>query len=126
MRVLIADQRPSVHAAIRAVLEHDSGCEGIDEVISASDAMTALGFGADAVVLEWGLPGMPSEMLIARLRALRPGLIVVVLGRFADARQPALAAGADHYIDTTGASHDFVVLLHELCQRGHSMEPVEN
>lgn len=116
MRVLIVDERSSVRVALRAVLEHDPLCEGVDEVAEADNAMTALGFGAGVVVLEWGLyGGQPPGKLIAQMRAQRPGLVIIVLGRFGDARQAALAAGCDYYIDTSEPTVDFVGILHGLC-----------
>jgi DNA-binding NarL/FixJ family response regulator len=115
MRVLIVDERSSVRVALRAVLEHDPLCEGVDEVAEAEDAMTALAFGAGVVVLEWGLHGQLPELLIAQMRARQPGLVIIALGRFGDARQAALAAGCNYYIDTSEPAVDFVGVLHGLC-----------
>jgi DNA-binding NarL/FixJ family response regulator len=115
MRVLIVDERPSVRVALRAVLEHDPLCQGVDEVAEAEDAMTALAFGAGVVVLEWGLHGQLPEKLIAQMRVRQPGLVIIALGRFGDARQAALAAGCDYYIDTSEPAVDFVGVLHGLC-----------
>ena len=116
MRVLIADERPSVRAALRAVLEHDADCEGIDEVVEVEDAMSALAFGADLLLVEWEV-SRPLIMLPARAKMLHPGLFVVALGRHGGAAEPALAAGADYYIDTTEPPEDFIGLLHDLCQQ---------
>jgi DNA-binding NarL/FixJ family response regulator len=114
MRVLIADERSSVRAALRAVLERDPQCEGIDEASDAGGALAALGFGANVVLLEWGLRGLPAEMFLRIARARRPGIVVVVLGRYAEARPAALAAGADYYVDTSEPAVDFIGLLHQL------------
>ncbi len=115
MRVLIADDRSSVRAALMAVLELDPACEGVDEALDAAGALTALDFGADVMILEWGLPGLPPATLVGLARTQRPELIVVVLGRYSDAQRAALAAGADHYIDTSEPALDFVGVLHGLC-----------
>lgn len=115
MRVLIADERASLRAAVRALLEHDPQCAGIDEAAEASDALAALEFGADVVILGWGLRGMPTTSLMTTMRASRPHLILVVLGRYADARETALAAGADYYIDISAPTMDFIAVLHSLC-----------
>ena len=116
MRVLIVDERPSVRAALRAALEHDVQCAGIDEAAGGEDALAALAFGADVAVLEWELHGLTAATFIAVAKARRPGLVVVVLGRFAEAGAAALAAGADYYVDTTQPFDDFVGLLHRLCR----------
>ncbi|MCA9864981.1 MAG: hypothetical protein KIS95_13240 [Anaerolineae bacterium] len=119
MRVLIADERPSVRAALRAVLEHDSACEGIDEVVEVDDAMSALAFGADLLLVEWG-SSRPLIRLPARAKVMHPGLIVVALGRHGGAAEQALAAGADYYIDTTEPPANFIDLLHEICPEARS------
>ncbi len=115
MRVLIVDERPSVRAALRAALEHDTLCAGIDEATGGDDALAALAFGADAVVVEWELHGLTAATFIAVAKARRPGLVVVVLGHYAEAAAAALAAGADYYVDTTQPFEDFLGLLHRLC-----------
>lgn len=116
MRVLIADERPSVRAALRAVLEHDPSCEGIDEVVEVEDALSALAFGADLLLVEWE-SSRPLIRLPAQAKLMHPGLIVVALGRHGGAAEQALAAGADYYIDTTEPPDNFVNLLHELCSK---------
>ncbi len=115
MRVLIADQRPSVRAALRAVLEHDPLCEGIDEAVEARGALEALAFGADVLIIEWGLPGLSPAALLALAREHRAEIVIVALGRYTSAREWSLAAGADFYIDTTEPFDDFVGLVHNLC-----------
>lgn len=123
MRVLIVDERLSVRTALRAALEHDVQCAGIDEAAGGEDALAALAFGADVVVLEWELHGLTAATFITVAKARRPGLIVVVLGHYLEARIAALAAGADYYVDTTQPFEDFVGLLHKLCRAaGHVTE----
>lgn len=117
MRVLIVDDRPSVRAALRAVLEHDPLCAGIDEVAEAGEALVALDFGADVVLLGWGVHGLSPGALTKVMRSKHPHLVIVVLGRYENARQQALAAGADCYLDTNEPHGDFLGTLHELCPR---------
>lgn len=115
MRVLIADERPSVRTALRAVLEHDPQCEGIDEAIEAAGALEALAFGADVLIIEWGLPGLSPAAMVALAREQRPEIIIIALGRYSFAREWSFSVGADYYIDTTEPSDDFVGMLHDLC-----------
>lgn len=123
MRVLIADERPSIRAALMAVLDHDPACEGVDEAVEAGGALSALDFGADVMILEWGLRGLPPVTLIGLARTQRPDLIIVVLGRYSDAQRAALDAGADYYIDTSEPALDFVGVLHGLCSQWRVSAP---
>lgn len=115
MRVIIADQRPSIRSALRMVLEHDGQCERILEAGDAPALLDALSSSPDLVLLEWGLPGMRPEMLPNRLRAARPSLIVVALSDHLSERSAALAAGAACFIHTAEPPPRFLDLLHSLC-----------
>ena len=115
MRVLIAYARPSHRAAMRALLEHDPRCDGITEAGDAQEALNALRLGPDMLLLDWGLPGLPAAAMVARVRAVRPEIIIVALGHHAPTRQASLAAGADSFIDTASPPEHLVDLLHNLC-----------
>jgi two-component system KDP operon response regulator KdpE len=115
MRVIIADQRPSIRAALRMVLEHDGQCDRILEAADAAALLDALAASPDLVLLEWGLPGMRPEMVPSRLRAARPSLVVVAISDHLADRQKALGAGAACFIHTAEPPPSFLELLHSLC-----------
>ncbi len=115
MRVLIAEARPSTRGALRALLEHDPSCDQVIEATDAQSVLTALRAAPDMLLLDWGLPGLATEALVARVRELRPALIIVALGHHQQTRRAALAVGADCYIDTSQPPVDFMDLLHRLC-----------
>jgi two-component system KDP operon response regulator KdpE len=115
MRVIIADQRPSVRAALRMVLEHDGQCERILEAPTAAAVLDALSASPDLILLEWGLPGMRCELLLNRLRAARPSLVIVALSDHLATRKTALSSGADCFIHTAEPPPSFLDLLHSLC-----------
>jgi DNA-binding NarL/FixJ family response regulator len=115
MRVIIADERPSIRSALRMVLEHDGQCERILEAGDVPALLDALSSSPDLVLLEWGLPGMRPELLANRLRAARPSLVVVALSEHLTERPAALAAGAACFIHTAEPPPHFLDLLHGLC-----------
>ena len=115
MRVLIADARASTRGALRALLEHDTHCRQVIEATDAQSVLAALRDGPDMLLLDWGLPGLAAEALVARARTVCPNLVIVALGHHAPTWQAALAAGADCFIDTVHPPTDFMELLHRLC-----------
>ena len=107
MNVLIADDQPQVRSALRLLLGHEPGMTVVGE---ADDVERTLELAArqrpDLVLLDWELPGLPAagpstnggQHLLLALRARCPGTKGVALSGRPEARQAALAAGADGFV----------------------------
>ena len=98
MRVLIADDQPSVRSALKLVLEQ----QGIDVAGDVSDSRELLAWfktnQADLLLLDWELPDQPVKEIIPILRAWYPRLVVIVLNSRQQTRTEALSAGADGFV----------------------------
>ena len=98
MRVLIADDQPSVRFALKVVLEQ----QGIDVAGAVCDSVELLAWlktnQADLLLLDWELPDQPGKKIIPILRDLSPGLTVIVLNSRPQTRAEALSAGADGFV----------------------------
>ena len=98
MRVLIADDQPSVRSALKLVLEQ----QGIDVAGDVSDSRELLAWfktnQADLLLLDWELPGQPVKKIIPILRTRYPRLAVIVLNSRQQTRTEALSAGADGFV----------------------------
>ena len=98
MRVLIADDQPSVRSALKLVLEQ----QGIDVAGDVSDSRELLAWfktnQAELLLLDWELPAQPVKKTIPILRALSPSLTVIVLNSRQQTRTEALSAGADGFV----------------------------
>jgi DNA-binding NarL/FixJ family response regulator len=98
MRVLIADDQPSVRFALKLVLEQ----HGIDVAGDVSDSRELLAWfktnQADLLLLDWELPDQPGKKIIPILRAKYPNLTVIVMNSRPETRTKALSAGADGFV----------------------------
>jgi DNA-binding NarL/FixJ family response regulator len=98
MRVLIADDQPSVRTALKLVLEQ----QGIDVAGDVVDSGELLAWfktnQADLLLLDWELPDQPGKKIIPILRVRYPKLTVIVLNSRPQTRTEALSAGADGFV----------------------------
>ncbi len=99
MRVLIADGKAEVRFALRALLETQPGVTVAGEAADAESLLTqACLAGADLILLDWDLPAPEGAAVLAALRAAAPAVQVLILSGRQEAREPALAAGADGFV----------------------------
>jgi two-component system alkaline phosphatase synthesis response regulator PhoP len=98
MRVLIADDQPSVRFALKLMLEQ----QGIDVAGDVSDSRELLAWfktnQADLLLLDWELPDQPGKKIIPILRAKYPNLTVIVMNSRPQTRIEAISAGADGFV----------------------------
>src|SRR4051794_34436376 len=99
MRVLLADDQADVRSALRFLLEQESGIHVVGEVAEVA-ALVAQNEPTqpDFVLLDWELPGAQSIDLLLALRAPYRSTIVIAISSRPEARQQALAAGADAFV----------------------------
>ena len=98
MRVLIADDQPSVRIALKLALKQ----QDIDVVGDVADSRELLAWfktnQADLLLLDWELHDQPGKKIIPILRARYPRLTVIVLNSRPETRIKALSAGADGFV----------------------------
>jgi DNA-binding NarL/FixJ family response regulator len=99
MRVLVADGHPEVRWALRTVIAEEPGLTLIGEVSDYVQLVQqARALQPDMIVLEWGLPDQPEGDLLAALGRPSQGVRFIVLSQHPEAKQAALAAGADAFV----------------------------
>jgi len=99
MRILLADDQPSVRFALRVLLERQAGEEVVGEAADTEQLVTlAEATRPDLLLLDWELPGPAAIDLLAVLRGISPNLIVIALSGQPDARRAALLAGVDAFV----------------------------
>jgi DNA-binding NarL/FixJ family response regulator len=101
VRVLICDDHAVVRSGLRAMLSLHDGLEVVGEATNGQSAIDqCAAVGPNLVLMDMKMPGMDGATTIARMRALFPGLKVLVLTAFDDPQlvARALAAGAAGYL----------------------------
>lgn len=99
MNVVLAVRHARARLAMELALSEEPGVTVVGTA-SETEGMLALARTArpDLVVLEWGLPGRPVEVVLVEAQTLASPLYFLVLGRDSCLKQPALRAGACAFV----------------------------
>jgi DNA-binding NarL/FixJ family response regulator len=98
MRVLLADHHPSTLWALRSLVGKQKGFTVVGEATEATSLLIqAEALKPDLVLLDWGLPGRPAD-LIERLHVIDPRPKVVAMSSRLESGRAALAGGVDAFV----------------------------
>jgi len=96
MNILIGDAQPRVLFGLQLLFEQQAGWKVVGKVEDAQALLDAVRFRCpNLVVLDWELPGMPAEDLLALIRQECPRLGVIFMSGRIELKPMALKAGAD-------------------------------
>lgn len=99
MRIILADPHVQPLWALRQLVQEQAGFDLVGE---ATDAHTLLLLAeenpTDLVLLDCDLPGLPIEELVARLHALNPRPVIILMGSKFEFESTMVEAGADDYV----------------------------
>jgi DNA-binding NarL/FixJ family response regulator len=101
--VLIADSRAHTRSAMRLLLAQEPDVVVVGEAADVDAAVASIvACRPDVVLLDWELlrqsPGQNGDSAVDDLRAASPESFVIALSGLPEARQEALAAGADAFV----------------------------
>ena len=112
MRVLLADDQSSVRSALRLLLDEESRHRVVHEVSDARRLPAAIVTSRPEVLLfDWELPGLSAARFLAAARRRWPALGLVAMSSLPEARDAALAAGADGFLAKTDPPERVLALL---------------
>ena len=96
MNILIGDAQPRIRFGLRLLFEQQPGWNVAGEVDDAQALLDAVRLTCpDLVLLDWELPGIPADELLAQICQQCPRLGVVIMSGKIELRSIALLAGAD-------------------------------
>src|SRR5512137_1191119 len=96
LNILIGDAQLRVRFGLHILLEEQPGWRVIGEAANAPALLDRIRGGCpDLVLLDWELPGMSAEELLATVRRACPDLRVIFMSGNDELRDAALQAGAD-------------------------------
>ncbi len=115
MRILLADEQTRVRLALQILLSQEPGVTVVGEVAEAADLLAQIrATRPDLVLLDWGLPGLATIGSLSALHTACPNLSVIVLSGRPEARQMALAAGADEFISKIDPPEKLLAAIHSM------------
>ncbi|MCU1673505.1 MAG: hypothetical protein JWN77_1618 [Frankiales bacterium] len=127
LRVLLADDAPDIRLLLRLAFACESGFDVVGEAEDGRQAVDLTEeLQPDVVVLDLSMPVMDGLEAIPELLRVRPGVRIVVLSGFDQARmkQPALELGAHDYLEKGAATSELVGAIRRLFPQHHVAEPI--
>jgi DNA-binding NarL/FixJ family response regulator len=99
VRITLADERPRVRFALRALLQQQMDMEIAGEAANAQELIALADHDCtELFLLDCELPGMELGDLVNTLRGMCPEAMVIALSGRVDARKAAQEAGADAFV----------------------------
>ena len=113
IRVLLAEQREPVRAALRLIITHTGGMQVVGEATQTADLWTAAQpLPPHVLLVDWGMVAAEAETLLPALRGRWPGLRIVALSWRPEVGPVALGAGVDAFVSKIDPPERLLRALH--------------
>lgn len=125
MRIVLANGQPHIRSALQILLKYEPEVYVVGEASDARNLLAQLrAIRPDAVLLDWGLPGLAAMGSLPALRANCPNLLIIVLSGRPEVRQEALSAGADVFVSKIEPPEGLLATLHSLNSKQKGLKTV--
>jgi DNA-binding NarL/FixJ family response regulator len=115
LNILIGDAQSRVRFGLHVLLEEQPGWRVAGEAVDAQALLDRIRCGCpDLILLDWELPGMPAEELLAMIRRACLDLRVIFMSGKDELREAALRAGADVFAYKADPPEKLLRLIREL------------
>lgn len=113
--ILLADDEAAIRSALALILERKMNIHSLSEAATMDELLFRVRADCPALVLlDWELPGLMAAGGVAALRQLQPGLKVAALSARPEARQEALDAKAEAFINKTDPPEKMLQVIRAL------------
>jgi DNA-binding NarL/FixJ family response regulator len=114
---MLADDQAKVRSALSLLLGQQPGLNVVGETADIAQLFGQVQENRpDLVLLDWELPGSAPNGLLPTLRTMYPCLKVIALSGRPEARQEALAAGADAFVSKCDPPERLLAALHAISE----------
>jgi DNA-binding NarL/FixJ family response regulator len=111
IRLLVADDHPVIRQGLKQILEDIPDIAVVAEASTGDEVLAQVGNGDfDLVILDVSMPGKRWLDVIREARAIKPGLLFLVLSRHTEVQfaLESLKAGASGYLTKTSLVNEFI------------------
>ncbi len=117
LNIVIGDAQSRVRFGLHVLLEEQPGWRIAGEAVDAQALLEQMRSGCPhLVLLDWELPGMPAQELLATIRRACPDLRVIFMSGKDELRDAALQAGADVFAYKADPPEKLLRLIRELTE----------
>ncbi len=126
IRLVIAEDHAIVRGGLKQIFALASDMEVVGEAVSGNEVLACLrGAPFDLLLLDINMPGVSGVDLIARVRAHRPDLPILVLTMHNEASMAArvLKAGANGYVTKDSEPEILLIAIRKVAAHGKYISP---
>jgi DNA-binding NarL/FixJ family response regulator len=118
MQILLADDQSKVRSALRLLLRQQPDVNILGEAVDAQGLLDWVSAVCpDVVLLDWELPGLHGSDALSILQTRCPNLKIIALSGRPEAREAALAAGADAFVSKGSLPEQLLATVHTCYHR---------
>lgn len=126
IRILLTDDHTLFRQGLKSLLEAEYDMQVVGEAQEAGDAVAkAAELKPDLVLMDIGMPGMPSFEAVRLIRKQRPDTKVIILSMYDDEEylQQCLDAGGSGYMLKDSPADQLIAGIREVRRGGKSLSP---
>lgn len=114
-KVLLADDQMKVRSALRLLLEQESDFVVSGETADATGLLLAVTEKEpDLLLLDWELPGLPTEQLLRLLKYERPSLKIIAMSSHPEVEQRVIGTGAHAFLSKSVTPEKVLAVIRSL------------
>lgn len=126
IQVLLADDHPLFRSGLTRMLQSEYGFEVVGETSRGDEAVRlAAELKPDLAILDVSMPGMDGIEATRRIKALQPGIKILILSMYSDDAywREAMEAGASGYVLKRAVDTELMIAIRNVLDGEHYVYP---